>query len=209
MRGGANAPTLSPQAGREGRRAVDLLLTGHGPFSRLRGEGGRGPDEGAQLIHTPAFPQLPRRANPAHMPLHLIKLCVGEDSVAGLEEWVDERVRERIARGEAPRSRHITRMVPSRAAEIVGGGSLYWIIKGQLAARQRILEIEKFVDVDGIGRCRLWLDREVVKVTPRPMRPFQGWRYFADKDAPPDLGAFGAAQMPEPLRRALGELGLL
>jgi hypothetical protein len=143
------------------------------------------------------------------MALHLIKLCVGEESVAALEEWVEERVRERVAQGEAPRSRHVTRMVPSRAAEIVDGGSLYWVIKGQLAARQRILEIEPFVDVDGVGRCRLWLDRKVVKVAPRPMRPFQGWRYFAAKDAPADLGAFGGGQMPEPLRRALGELGLL
>src|SRR4051794_2413153 len=103
------------------------------------------------------------------MPLHLIKLCVGADSIADLEEWVDERVRERKALGEPARSRHVTRMVPSRAAEIVDGGSLYWIIKGQLAARQRMLEIEPFVDADGIGRCRLWLAPEVVKVAPRPM----------------------------------------
>ncbi len=143
------------------------------------------------------------------MPQHLIKLCVGADSVADLEEWVDERVRERVAKRHAPRSQHVTRMVPSRAAEIVDGGSLYWVIKGQLAARQTVLEIEPFVDGDGIGRCRIWLGPEVVKVAPRPTRPFQGWRYLADKDAPPDLGAFGGGQMPEPLRRALGELGLL
>jgi hypothetical protein len=139
----------------------------------------------------------------------MIKLCVGADSIADLEEWVEERVRERIAKREKPRSLHVTRMVPTRAAEIVDGGSLYWIIKGQLAARQRILEIEPFVDVDGIGRCRLWLGREVVKVAPRPFRAFQGWRYLQDKDAPHDLGASGAAEMPEELRRALGELGLL
>jgi hypothetical protein len=142
------------------------------------------------------------------LPLHLIKLCVGAESVADLEEWVEERVAERVASGEPPRSRHVTRMVPTRAAEIVDGGSLYWIIKGQLAARQRILEIEPFVDTDGIGRCRLWLGREVVKVAPRPFRAFQGWRYFQAKDAPPDLAA-GGADMPEELRRALGELGLL
>jgi hypothetical protein len=143
------------------------------------------------------------------MPLHLIKLCVGEDSVASLEAWVEERVRERVAQGGPARSRHITRMVPTRAAEIVDGGSLYWVIRGQLAARQRILEIEPFVDADGIGRCRLWLDPAVIKVSPRPMRPFQGWRYLADKNAPADLGSSGAAAMPEQLRRELGELGLL
>ncbi len=143
------------------------------------------------------------------MSLHLVKLCVGEESVAGLEAWVEARVAERVAQGGPPRSRHVTRMVPTRAAEIVDGGSLYWVIKGQIAARQGVLDIEPFVDVDGVGRCRLWLDPEVVKVSPRPMRPFQGWRYLSAKDAPGDLGASGAAAMPEALRRALGELGLL
>jgi len=143
------------------------------------------------------------------MPLHLIKLCVGAESVADLEEWVDERVRERKAKREKPRSLHVTRMVPTRGAEIVDGGSLYWVIKGQLAARQQVLEIEPFLDADGIGRCRLWLGAQVVKVAPRPFRAFQGWRYLQDKDAPHDLGASGAGEMPEELRRALGELGLL
>ena len=143
------------------------------------------------------------------MPLHLLKLCVGADSVADLEEWVEQRVRERVAKREPPRSLHVTRMAPTRAYEIVGGGSLYWVIKGQLAARQKVREIDTFVDVDGIGRCRLWLDPGVVKVSPRPMRPFQGWRYLQAEDAPADLGRSGAGQMPEALRRALGELGLL
>jgi hypothetical protein len=152
------------------------------------------------------------RASPGNpMPLHLIKLCVGTESIADLEEWVDERVAERVRRGGAPRSQHVTRMIPTRAAELVDGGSLYWVIKGHLAARQRLLEIEPFTDADGVGRCRLWLDPEVAPVRPRPMRPFQGWRYFADADAPPDLVAAGAgaAEMPERLRRELGELGLL
>jgi hypothetical protein len=143
------------------------------------------------------------------MALHLIKLCVGADSIADLARWVDERVAERTQRGEPPRSRHVTRMFPKRADEVVDGGSLYWVIKGQLAARQRVLEIEPFVDVDGIGRCRLWLAPEVVPVNPRPYRPFQGWRYFPAKDAPPDLAGAGAADMPETLRRELAELGLL
>ena len=143
------------------------------------------------------------------MALHLLKLCVGADSVADLEGWVAERVRERVAKRQKPRSLHVTRMVPTRAAEIVEGGSLYWVIRGQLAARQQVLEIEPFVDVDGIGRCRLWLDREVVKVAPRPYRAFQGWRYLKSDDAPADLGQGGAAELPEELRRTLGELGLL
>ena len=145
------------------------------------------------------------------MPLNLIKLCVGADSIGDLEEWVAERVAERVARGEPARSAHVTRMGPKRAEELVEGGSLYWVIKGRISARQRLLGLETFTDADGIGRCRLWLEPEVVAVAPRPMRAFQGWRYFAAKDAPPDLDAVGrgAAAMPEELRRTLGELGLL
>jgi hypothetical protein len=102
-------------------------------------------------------------------------------------------------------------MVPKRAGDLVDGGSLYWVIRGLISARQRLLEVEPFVDAEGIGRCRLWLEPKVVAVAPRPMRAFQGWRYFAAQDAPPDLDAAGAgaAAMPEELRRTLGALGLL
>jgi len=145
------------------------------------------------------------------MTLHLIKLCVGADSIADLEEWISERMAERRRLGELQRHAHVTRMVPKRVEELVNGGSLYWVIKGLTSARQKLLEIEPFVDAAGIGRCRIWLEPEVVAVAPRPMRAFQGWRYFAQKDAPIDLEAAGAgaAAMPEELRRTLGELGLL
>lgn len=145
------------------------------------------------------------------MTLHLIKLCVGAESIADLEEWIADRMAERRKRGERAQHAHVTRMVPKRAAELIEGGSLYWVIKGQISARQRLIEVEPFVDADGIGRCRLWLEPKVVAVAPRPMRAFQGWRYYAAKDAPPDLDAAGkgAAAMPEELRRTLGELGLL
>src|ERR1700722_9146700 len=133
------------------------------------------------------------------MSLHLIKLCVGADSIADLEEWVEERADEQVAQGRPRRSQHVTRMVPTRAAEIVDGGSLYWVIKGQLAARQRLIEIEPFVDAAGIGRCRLGLGPEGTPVRPRPFRPFQAWRYCADTDAPADLASAGAgaSDMPE------------
>jgi hypothetical protein len=145
------------------------------------------------------------------MPLHMLKLCVGADSIADLEQWVSQRVAERLRVGGSRRSQHVTRMVPKRLAEILDGGSLYWVIKGQIAARQRLLEIEPFVDIDGVGRCRLWLEPEVVHVSPRPYRAFQGWRYFEAKDAPADLATIGEGveAMPEQLRRELGELGLL
>jgi hypothetical protein len=102
-------------------------------------------------------------------------------------------------------------MVPKRGEELCDGGSLYWVIKGQVMCRERILDLRPFVDKDGIGRCRIVLDGKIRLVTPRPYRAFQGWRYFAEKDAPDDLdrAARGAATMPEHLRRELSELGLL
>jgi hypothetical protein len=101
-------------------------------------------------------------------------------------------------------------MVPKRGAELLDGGSLYWVIRGQVAARQELRDIETFTDAEGIGRCRLWMAPEVVPVLPRPFRPFQGWRYLAPKDAPPDLRGRGdVAEMPEELRRELSVLGLL
>jgi len=102
-------------------------------------------------------------------------------------------------------------MVPKRAAELTAGGSLYWVIRGEVACRQRIRDVRPFRDKEGVGRCALVLDRKVVLVAPRPYRAFQGWRYLAAKDAPRDLekAAPGAIAMPEKLRRELRELGLM
>ena len=145
------------------------------------------------------------------MTLHLIKLCVGADSLGDLRQWMAARMLTAKANGLRPRHAHITRMTPKRAEELLDGGSLYWVIKGQIGARQRMVGLEPFLDTDGVGRCKLWLDDEVVAVAPRPMRAFQGWRYCQAKDAPPDIAASapGMADMPEPMRRELAGLGLL
>ncbi len=145
------------------------------------------------------------------MALHLIKLCVGCDSVQDLEDWIRQKLKEKKRRGQKPERFHTTRMVPKRADELLDGGSLYWVIRGEIACRERLVGIKPVVDKDGIGRCRLMLDSKLVLVQPRPFRAFQGWRYLAEKDAPPDLArlAPGAAAMPEPMRRELRELGLL
>ena len=145
------------------------------------------------------------------MPLHLIKLCVGCDSVADLEAWIKQKLKEKKRRGQKPQHIHTTRMVPRRAEELTDGGSLYWVIRGQIMCRERILDIRPFTDRDGIGRCRVVLDGKVVLVEPRPRSAFQGWRYLEEKDAPRDLAraAPGAARMPEHMRRELRELGLL
>jgi len=146
------------------------------------------------------------------MTLHLIKLSVGTDSVQDLEDWIQKKLKERKKRGEKkPERIHTTRMVPKRAEELLDGGSIYWVIRGEILCRERILDIRPFVDRDGVGRCRLVLDPKCVLVQPRPYRAFQGWRYLPVKDAPPDLdrAAPGARDMPETMRRELRELGLL
>jgi hypothetical protein len=142
------------------------------------------------------------------MPLHLIKLCVGVDTVKELEDWIKARMKARKTRKDHI---HTTRMVPKRADELLDGGSLHWVIRGSVMCRQQLIDVRPFVDKDGIGRCRLVLKPKVVLVTPRPYRAFQGWRYLPPRDAPPDLdrAAPGAADMPETLRRELRELGLL
>ena len=72
-------------------------------------------------------------------------------------------------------------MVPKRAGELVAGGSLYWVIRGQVSCREKILDIRPFTDKDGVGRCRVVLDGKLVLVEPRPRSAFQGWRYLADE----------------------------
>jgi hypothetical protein len=143
--------------------------------------------------------------------LHLIKLCVGCDSVKDLEDWIRERLRERRQRGQKREHVHRTRMVPKRADELTDGGSLYWVIRGAVMCRQRLKDVRPYVDKAGVGRCQLVLDPKLVLVEPRPWRAFQGWRYYDDKDVPRDLdhAAPGAKAMPEALRRELRELGLL
>ncbi len=146
------------------------------------------------------------------MPLHLIKLSVGTESVADLEYWIDQKIKAQKKRGvKKPERIHTTRMVPKRAEELIDGGSIFWVIKGQIMCRETILEMKPFTDKDGIHRCKLVLDPKCVLVEPRPRAAFQGWRYLEDKDAPRDLAkaAPGAAAMPEEMRRELRELGLL
>ena len=146
------------------------------------------------------------------MPLHLIKLSVGTESVADLEYWIDQKIKAQKKRGvKKPERIHTTRMVPKRAEELIDGGSIYWVIKGQIMCREKILAVKPFTDKDGIHRCKLVLDPKCVLGEPRPRAAFQGWRYLEDKDAPRDLAkaAPGAAAMPEEMRRELRELGLL
>lgn len=144
------------------------------------------------------------------MTLNLIKLCVGAESVEDLEEWIERRLAERRRAGQPVEHFHTTRMVPKRVDELTDGGSLYWVIKGQVQCRQRLLEVRPFRDKEGIGRCHLMLEPKVVRTRWQPKRAFQGWRYLKPAEAPADLPANAdIAAMPGHLRNELAELGLL
>ena len=130
------------------------------------------------------------------MLLNIIKLGVGVPDV----EWLENR-----ARSGKPLIVH-TRMTPNRAAEIEDGGSRYWVVKGVIVCRQRVLDIATL----GQGkdsRCEITLEPRVVRTAPMARRPFQGWRYFEAKDAPADMSELDAGEAPEELVRQLRELG--
>lgn len=138
--------------------------------------------------------------------VHILKLCVGAETVDDLLDWQ----RTRAAQNADGLPRHVTRMWPRRAAEVQNGGSLYWVFKGMVLARQRILRLDEVQGVDGIVRCGLVLDPAVVRTEPQPRRPFQGWRYLKPEDAPRDLPAMrkGDDPLPPELSAALADLGL-
>lgn len=139
------------------------------------------------------------------MTLHLIKLCVGVSEISEMEFWVTE------AKNGRDTSDHVTRAFPKREAEIVPGGSLYWVIRGMILCRQPIAGFERIKTSDGISRCRIIFEPTIITVRATPRRAFQGWRYLKSSDAPPDLssGTKIDSAMPEQMQRELAELGLL
>ena len=138
--------------------------------------------------------------------LHLMKLSVGTTGLKDLARWQAGR-----GRGPDGLPRHVTRMWPKREAELLDGGSIYWSIKGVVLCRQRLLRLDEVRGTDGIARCALVLDPELVRVTPTPRRPFQGWRYLPATDAPRDLAAFREDEddLPPKLSMALAEFGVV
>lgn len=146
------------------------------------------------------------------MTLNIIKLCVGAESIADLEHWQKGRLAEQKRAGETPRLFHGTRMVPKRQDEIVGKGSLYWVIKGIIQVRQRIVGFESGAKADGTPCCLFMLDAKLVPVRPAVRKAFQGWRYLTVDDAPTDLKGGASSdigQLPPKMRKDLAELGLL
>jgi len=139
------------------------------------------------------------------MPLSIIKLAVGVADLAEMAALQRERRRERGRYG------FFTRNMPKRAAELLDGGSIYWVIKGQVRVRQRLRRFHAREDDEGRPYVIVEYDPQLVPVMPRRHRPFQGWRYLEEKDAPRDLpkGARSDDELPAALARELRELGLL
>ncbi len=139
--------------------------------------------------------------------VHLIKLSVGTENIDDLAAW------QATKRAQTPEGlpRHVTRMWPKREAEILNGGSIYWVIKGVIQCRQKVVRLDEYIGQDGIRRCAIVLDPVLVRTQTSLKRPFQGWRYLSFQDAPPDLPAGRAAEDPLPveLNRALAEIGVL
>ncbi|MEZ5887954.1 MAG: DUF1489 domain-containing protein [Paracoccaceae bacterium] len=138
--------------------------------------------------------------------VNIVKLCVGEESVESHIAWIADRK----ARTPGWQSCHVTRMWPRREAEVLNGGSLYWVIKGLILCRQRLIGLEARRGTDGIERCALLLDDEVIRTEPMPRRAFQGWRYLEPGDSPRDLALArrGDDSLPEPLALELARIGL-
>ena len=137
--------------------------------------------------------------------VNLVKLSVGSESVDTLMAWQDSR--KPLYADGCPR--HVTRMWPKREAEILNGGSIYWVIKGVIQCRQRILRLDEVRGEDGIRRCAIVLDPEVIRTAAAARRPFQGWRYLEALNAPVDLPRDRANEdLPPSLISALAEIGV-
>ncbi|MCV2893703.1 DUF1489 family protein [Lentibacter sp. XHP0401] len=139
--------------------------------------------------------------------IHMVKLSVGTESVESLDAW--QKTRAALHPKGLPF--HVTRMWPKREEEILAGGSIYWVIKGSIQARQKILGFEERIGDDGIRRCAFVLDPELVRTAPALKRPFQGWRYLKPEDAPIDLaeGRENDDALPPELAGALADIGVL
>jgi hypothetical protein len=145
------------------------------------------------------------------MPLHLMRLAVGIRDIEHLAAVQKKRERIQLPKRGGKAVPTYTTHMPKRTEELLDGGSLYWVIKGWMRVRQRLLGFQPFVDEEGRSRCMLLLDPKLVRTLPTAFRAFQGWRYFEPANAPSDLSAAGkgAAEMPPKMLAELRSLGLL
>lgn len=147
------------------------------------------------------------------MTVHLVKLSVGSETPDTLAAWVKKKTAANEKAGLGRVHDHVTRMHPRREAELLDGGSIYWVIKGVVQARQKLIGFEKRIGADGIERCAILIDPPLILTEPQPRRAFQGWRYLPVEDAPADLktgsGRSTRKAPPPELSIELAELGLL
>lgn len=138
--------------------------------------------------------------------VNLVKLSVGSESVDTLVEWQETR----RAQTEDGLPRHVTRMWPKREAEILNGGSIFWVIKGAIQCRQTVLRLDEVIGTDGIRRCAIVLDPHLHRTETALRRPFQGWRYLKPEDSPADLRNQGGSDddLPREMAAALAEIGV-
>ena len=139
--------------------------------------------------------------------LNIVKLSVGSENIAMLKEWQQAR-RDQL---KIKYYLHITRMWPKREKELLDGGSIYWVIKGAIQLRQRLIGFDEIIGADGIRRCGFKLDPELIPTTKALRRPFQGWRYLKSEDSPSDLSTNREADddLPEDMQQTLARLGVL
>ena len=145
------------------------------------------------------------------MAVHLVMLCVGCDTVQDLRDWQTQRLKD-LKRARKPAELfHRTLQTPRRRDEVLDGGSLYWVIKGFILVRQRILDLRPARKDDGTPCCAIVYDEKLVVTRPQARRAFQGWRYLPAADAPADLRVVEAeeGEMPQAMRADLRELRLI
>ena len=139
--------------------------------------------------------------------IHMVKLSVGTESIEGLIHW------QSMVRSQGPDGapRHVTRMWPKQERALLNGGSIYWVIKGFIQCRQSIVRLDEVFGQDGIRRCAIVLEPELIRTTSAPKRPFQGWRYLKPDDAPIDLSPERQDEdsLPVELAGALADIGIL
>ena len=119
-------------------------------------------------------------------PVNIVKLAVGVRSVEELA-LIQKRFLNQPGGQISKGFYHSTKLMPKKHEAIVESGSLYWVIKGVICARQKIVEIIKQEDTDGVKRCRIYLGNSIIKTTPIRKRPFQGWRYLKKNRTPADI----------------------
>jgi len=139
--------------------------------------------------------------------MHLQKLSVGSESIETLAAWQEVIVARRVAKGLPAVHEHVTRMFPKRKDELLDGGSIYWVIKGLIQCRNKIIGLEETTK-NGVRHCSIQMQPGPIPVIPTPKRPFQGWRYLETAAAPDDIAALNATDLPPKLREKLVNLGV-